>query len=80
METEELLVTLSWTANRSLNQTKFLFELCDNDFDKLFKYEAYKKRTMTYGCVGNKEELNEALTAWDKLREEDKKRNSKNGS
>lgn len=79
METEELLVTLSWLANRSLNQTNFLFDLCDKDFDKLLKYEAYKKRTMTYGCVGDKESLDEALTAWEKLRENDKNKN-KNGS
>jgi len=69
-----MLVMLSWTANRSLNQTKFLFELCDNDFEKLFKYEAYKKRSMTYGCAGDKEALDECVTAWDRLREEDKKK------
>ena len=44
---QENLKFLSDAVNRSLNQTKFLFELCDNDFRKLFKLEAALQRTST---------------------------------
>jgi len=71
MNTDELLVMLSYTSNRSLNQTKFLFELCDNDFEKLMKLEACVKRDFTHFCPGDKESVNELVDAWDKAREKD---------
>ena len=70
MNTDELLVMLSYIDNRSLNQTKLLFELCDNDFEKLLKLEACVKKTFVSYCPGD----NELIATWNESR---KKENSK---
>lgn len=72
MNTDELLVMLSCVSNRSLNQTKLLFELCDNDFEKLLKVEACVKKTFVSYCPGDKELVNELVEKWDELRNKDK--------
>lgn len=72
METEELLVALSWTSNRSLSQTRMLFDLCGQSFEKLLQLEAYQRRTFQYACPSIKEDVDEQLVKWAKLREEDK--------
>ena len=68
---EELLVTLSWTSGRGTAQTRMLFELCGRDLEKLLKLEAYQKRKFLYACPDTKEEVDEQVKAWDKLRETD---------
>jgi len=72
MNTDELLIMLSCISNRSLNQTKLLFELCDNDFEKLMKVEACVKKTFVSYCPGDKELVNDLVNTWDELREKDK--------
>jgi len=72
MNNDELLVMLSCVSNRSLNQTKLLFELCDNDFEKLMKVEACVKKTFVSYCPGDKELVNELVDTWDELRKKDK--------
>jgi len=74
MNTDELLLMLSYIDNRSLNQTKLLFELCDNDFEKLLKLEACVKKTFVSYCPGDKELVNELIATWNESR---KKENSK---
>jgi undecaprenyl pyrophosphate synthase len=74
---DEQLLTLAWVSNRSTHQTKFLFELCDNDFDKLLKVEALGKRTFKMYCPADKETVNEWLREWEELREADRKKNKK---
>ena len=72
MNNDELLVMLSCVSNRSLNQTKLLFDLCDNDFEKLMKVEACVKKTFVSYCPGDKELVNDLVNTWDELREKDK--------
>ena len=72
MNNDELLVMLSCVSNRSLNQTKLLFELCDNDFEKLMKVEACVKKTFVSYCPGDKELVNELVNTWDELRKKEK--------
>ena len=72
MNTDELLVMLSFISNRSLNQTKLLFDLCDNDFEKLLKVEACVKKTFVSYCPGDKESVEELVTTWNELRNKDK--------
>lgn len=77
MDTNELLLTLAWVSNRSTNQTKQLFELCDQNFEKLLQLEAYHKRTHKFACPSDKASVEEQLEAWRLLREEDRKRSSR---
>jgi len=72
MNNDELLVMLSCVSNRSLNQTKLLFDLCDNDFEKLMKVEACVKKTFVSYCPGDKELVNELVNTWDELRKKEK--------
>lgn len=58
---EEQLKTSSNQFNRSLNQIKFLFELCDNDFEKLTKLENKIKDNFLFYCPGDKEEVEKVL-------------------
>ncbi len=44
MDMNKRLELLSWVSNRRLQQTEMLFELCDNDFDKLLLLESKLKR------------------------------------
>lgn len=62
---EENLKNLSWVSNRRFEQTRFLFELCDNDFNKLLALEAKLKRHVVFGCPSTKEEVNELLSVPD---------------
>jgi len=58
------LQNLSWVSNRSLEQTKFLFRLCEEDFDKLFSLEAKLKRFQLYFYTPTtKEEVEKVLQA-----------------
>jgi hypothetical protein len=58
---KESLNVFSWHSNRALNQTLFLFELCDNDFQKLLLVEEKIKNHHLSYCPGDKEELNKIL-------------------
>jgi len=58
------LENLSWLSNRSLEQTKFLFRLCEEDFDKLFSLEAkLKKHLLLFYTPSTKEEVEKVLKA-----------------
>jgi hypothetical protein len=48
-------------TNRSNGQTMFLFELCDNDFNKLCKLETQIKNCFYFGCPADKDELENVL-------------------
>ena len=61
----KLLEYLSWVSNRKLSQTKELFSLCDNNFEKLLKVEAAAKKLFLYGCPKDKKELDEWLEKYD---------------
>lgn len=69
-----MLETLAWVNNRSTNQTKFLFGLCDNDVNKLLKLEAYLKRNFVMSCPSDKETVDSNLKQWEIMRELDKKK------
>ena len=61
METNEKLELLSWCTNRSTGQTKFLFDLCDGDFDILLSLEARIKKLMLSHCPGDKKQAEKIL-------------------
>lgn len=54
---KERLKNLSWVTNRRMEQLVFLFELCDNNFDKLLALEAKLKQSFVYVCPATKEQL-----------------------
>jgi len=56
-----LLEKLTDFTNRSKGQTLFLFELCDNDFDKLLLLEKKLKEFYCNFCPGTKERVEEFL-------------------
>jgi hypothetical protein len=60
--TDELLYRLSNATNRSLAQTKFLFELCDHDLSKLMELEEKLKNNHVFYCPGDKEETEKVLS------------------
>lgn len=72
MNIDELLVILSFLNNRSLNQTKLLFELCECDFEKLMKVEAGLKKSLARYCPGDKDEIDFAVNVWNKSQYKDK--------
>ena len=51
-----------WTG-RSLAQTKFLFELCDSDFEKLVALEKKMKKNFVWSCPADKEEVERILNS-----------------
>ena len=53
---------MSFVANRSDAQTKFLFDLCDKDFDKLLELEAKIKANFIYACPNDKQAVEEILS------------------
>jgi len=61
MNNHKLLEYLAWVSNRSLNQTKQLYELCGNDFEKLMELEAKTKKHHLFGCPADETELNNHL-------------------
>ena len=54
---EERLKNLSWVTNRRLEQLRFLFELCDSDFDRLLALEAKLKQCFVSVCPATKEQI-----------------------
>lgn len=66
-ENRDLLERLTDVTNRLLSQTLFLFDLCDQDFEKLLLLEEKVKNALfTLVCPGNKEELENIMTLEDK--------------
>lgn len=62
MNVENLLKYFAWVANVSLNQTKFLYELCGNDFEKLMELQAKRRKHFPVGgCPNDKETVDEIL-------------------
>lgn len=58
----ELLKPLSLKFNRRLQQTEFLFDLCDRDLAKLEKLEQKIKDHHIMYCPDDKEEVNRLLS------------------
>jgi len=52
---------LTSTFNRSKNQTQFLYDLLDGDFDKLFQLELTIKNKHIHYCPSDMEEVNKIL-------------------
>lgn len=52
---------LAWCVNRRTAQEEFLFNLCDNDFDKLLELEAKMKKHFIHYCPGDKDEVEKLL-------------------
>ena len=63
---KDTLDKLSTVTNRSLNQTQFLFELCDNDLNKLVRLEQKVKNNLLSYCPDDKEEVEKVLALGDK--------------
>lgn len=61
-EMEERLKNLSWVTNRRMEQLKFLFEVCDKDFDKLLALEAALKKYFVSATPTTKEQVDYMLT------------------
>ena len=57
----DIVKLLAACVNRSLRQEEFLFELCNNEFDKLLKLEASIKQNHVMCCPNDKETVNELL-------------------
>lgn len=55
------LLELMKFSNRSKNQTNFLFELLNEDFDLLVKLEKKIKEKMLFYCPSTLEEVNVIL-------------------
>lgn len=60
-----LMKELTNNTNRSKNQTQFLFELCDFNFEKLVELERKIKNNFIFYCPGDKDELNHILSLGD---------------
>ena len=58
---KETLDMFSAKVNRSKNQTQFLFNLVDGDFEKLKQLEVQLKNCFCYYCPGDKEEVENVL-------------------
>lgn len=48
---------LSWITNRGSAQTQMLFDLCDQNFDKLLELEAKIKKNRLSYCPGDKDSV-----------------------
>jgi len=58
------LERLNWLTdrtNRSNNQTQFLFDLVDGDFEKLKTLETQIKNCFLFYCPGDKDEVDKVL-------------------
>jgi hypothetical protein len=62
---DELLENLTDVTNRSVNQTKFLLDLVDGDFDQLVALEYKVKNNHLSYCPGDKEEVKNVLSMGD---------------
>jgi len=62
MSNKDRLENISTIDNRSLNQTKMLFELCDCDFDKLLTLLAKIKSKRIFCCPADTDEVNKILS------------------
>lgn len=60
--TENLLKDLSEQTNRSLRQTKELFELCDKNLSKLVELEEKLANNFVFCCPGDKEYVDYVLS------------------
>lgn len=58
---EERLKFLTSKFNRSKNQTQFLYNLVDCDFDKLLELEIKMRKKYISYCPGDTEEVNKIL-------------------
>jgi hypothetical protein len=58
-----LLEYVSNTTKRSMNQTTFLFKLCDYDFNKLMELEEKLKNTFAHYCPSDINEVEEVLSS-----------------
>jgi hypothetical protein len=58
---QKQLELFSWVANRRTDQMRKLYELCDEDFNKLLKLEAKLKRLVCYLTPGTKEAVDQVL-------------------
>jgi len=65
-ENKDLLSRLTDVTNRSLNQTLFLFNLCDKDFNKLLLLEEKLKNTYYGACPSDKETVEEVMKMEDR--------------
>jgi hypothetical protein len=61
-DNQELLDLLTTLTNRSKQQTLFLFDLLDGDFDKLVLLEEKIKKNFLSYCPGDKEECEKVLS------------------
>lgn len=59
---KNLMEELTNKTNRSRNQTQFLFELCDFNFEKLVELERKIKNNFVSYCPGDKEEVERVLS------------------
>lgn len=71
--TQEQLNWLTSQTLRSVNQTKFLYDLLDKDFEKLKNLEVQLKNCFCSYCPGNMEEVEKVLSmtpknVWFKLK------------
>lgn len=62
MDTDKLLKYFAHVANVSDNQTKELFKLCDNNFEKLMEMEAKRKKHSVFYAPSDEESLNNVLS------------------
>lgn len=62
MNNEKLLKYFAHVANVSNSQTLELFELCDNDFEKLMELQAKRKDNSVFSMPATKETVNEVLS------------------
>jgi D-hexose-6-phosphate mutarotase len=58
---KERLNWLTDRTNRSNNQTQFLFQLVDGDFEKLKALEVQVKNCFVFYCPGDKEAVEEVM-------------------
>lgn len=61
MNTDKLLEYFAHVSNTSHNQTRQLFELCNNDFEKLMELEAKRKKHFVFFCPATKKEVEDIL-------------------
>jgi len=60
-EEKRLIDKISTIFNRSIQQTNFLFELLDNDFQRLIDLELKIKNSFIHYCPSNIDEVNQIM-------------------
>ena len=58
---KEQLDFLTKRTNRSVNQTQFLYQLVDGDFEKLKQLEMQLKNCFCFFCPADKESVEEVM-------------------